>query len=411
MLIGRARCANAPGAEGSAPPIDWAAYEWLPGTLPDVRELSRVEASEGSVLLLELGGDDVLMVAGAAVRRLPVGADRGDLLRRASLGAAGWERERSRLWRWLRLPEQLQSFAERLNQADTVKEVTRVLCEGIVEVVGSYDAHVLLQDDEESSLYSPEARLVATDGYPLTIPSHPRVWRAGIVAATEASADQGSPFSHLGRLFADTAASTIAHAPLGQSGIVLVVERRSDRVFEPEDWTLLRSLTSQADGALRRVRSLQEVRTLSLTDPLTGLANRRRLQVVMAHAWAAAVRGKPLAVALIDLDHFKQVNDEQGHLAGDRMLQQLSVVLSEEARGTDLVVRYGGDEFLVLMPGETATGAAALVSRVQTRLGSSIAFSAGIPEHQEGLTSPDELIAAADRHLYDVKRRLRWVPA
>lgn len=408
MLIGRARCSDDAGA---SPALDWAAYEWLPGAVPSARRISRVEDSEGGVLLLELGDDEVMMIAGAAIRRLPAGPDRGDLLRRASIGAAGWERERSRLWRWLRLPEQLQAFAEHLNEADSTDEVTRVLRQGIVDVVGAYDAHVLLRADEESSLYSAEARLVASGGaFPLTVPSHPRLWHAGIVVAAEAGSDRGSPFSHLGRLFADSAAASVAHVPLGRCGVVLVVERRNDRIFEPEDWTLLRSLASQADGALRRVRSLQEVRTLSLTDPLTGLANRRRMQVVMEHAWAAALRGKPLSVALIDLDHFKQVNDRQGHLAGDRMLQQLSEVLSEEARGSDLVVRYGGDEFLVVMPGETSAGAAALVSRVQTRLGATIAFSAGIAEHGQEMDSPEELIAAADRHLYEVKQRLRWVP-
>jgi diguanylate cyclase (GGDEF)-like protein len=394
-----------------ARPLEWVAYQWRPGADPDPRPLRDLTDSEGHVLLLELEGEDAILIAGAAVRRLPRGRDKEDLLRRAATGAAGWERERSRMWRWLKLPDQLQAFAERLNQADNVPAVCRALCEGIVDIVGAYDAVPLLRrDDSSPSFYSMEARLSATGGYHLTIPSHPRVWRPGIVTATEAHADVGSPFSNLSHLFADTGAAAVAHVPLGDAGVLLVVERRKERVFEPEDWSLLRSLASQAEGALRRVRSLDEVRTLSLTDPLTGLANRRRLQVVIEHAWAAALRGKPLAVALIDLDHFKQINDDHGHLAGDRLLQLISGVLQEEVRGTDLVVRYGGDEFLVLMPGESAKGAAALIGRVQTRLAGKVEFSAGIAEYGDEITSSQELIAEADRHLYQVKRQLRWHP-
>ena len=398
-------------APEAARPLEWVAYQWRPEGEPDARPLGEIDESEGHVLLLELEGEEAILIAGAAVRRLPRGRDKEDLLRRAKVGAAGWERERARMWRWLKLPDQLQAFSERLNQADSIPAVCRALCEGIVDVVGAYDAVPLLrQGDSAGSFYSIEARLTASGGYHLSIPSHPRVWRPGIVTAVEAQADVGSPFSNLAHLFADTGAASVAHVPLGDAGVLLVVERRRERVFEPEDWSLLRSLAIQAEGALSRVRSLEEVRTLSLTDPLTGLANRRRLEVVIEHAWAAALRGKPLALALIDLDHFKRINDEHGHLAGDRLLQLISSVLQEEVRGTDLVVRYGGDEFLVLMPGETAKGAAALIARVQTRLAGKVEFSAGIAEYRDQITSSQELIAAADRHLYQVKRQLRWRP-
>jgi diguanylate cyclase (GGDEF)-like protein len=391
-------------------PLEWVAYQWSPGGEPDARPLRELENSEGHVLMLELEGEDAILIAGAAVRRLPRGHGKEDLLKRAAVGAAGWERERSRIWRWLKLPDQLQRFAERLNQAETVSEVCRALCESIVEVVGAYDAVPLLRERQAPSFYSLETRLSSAAGYHLTIPSHPRVWRAGVVTAAEAHADVGSPFSNLAHLFADTGAAVVAHVPLGDAGVLLVVERRKERIFEAEDWSLLRNLASQAEGALRRVQSLDEVRTLSLTDPLTGLANRRRMEVVIEHAWAAAQRGKPLSVVLIDLDGFKKINDDHGHLAGDRLLQLISGVLQEEVRGTDLVVRYGGDEFLVLLPGETSRGASSLIGRVQIRLAGKVEFSAGIAEYRADIPSAVELVAEADRHLYQVKRQLRWQP-
>jgi diguanylate cyclase (GGDEF)-like protein len=410
LLIGSATSGDAfpvPPPD-AASPLEWLAYQWRPGTDPDPRPLRDIDESEGHVLLLELEGEEAILIAGAAVRRLPRGRSKEDLLKRAAAGAAGWERERARMWRWLKLPDQLQVFAEKLNQADSVPEVCRALCEAIVGIVGAYDAVPLLREEESSSIYSVDSRLSSGAGYHLTIASHPRVWRPGVVTAAEARADVGSPFSNLAHLFADTGAASVAHVPLGDAGVLLVVERRRERIFEPEDWSLLGSLTSQAEGALRRVRSLEEVRTLSLTDPLTGLANRRRLHVVIEHAWAAALRGKPLSIVMIDLDHFKTLNDEHGHLAGDRLLQLISAVLQEEVRGTDLVVRYGGDEFLVLLPGETARGASTLISRVQTRLAGKVEFSAGIAEYRPEIASAEELIAEADLHLYQVKRQLRW---
>ena len=201
-----------------------------------------------------------------------------------------------------------------------------------------------------------------------------------------------------------------AHVPVGTEGILLVVERRRERLFEAEDWALLRNLASQADGALRRVYSLEEIRQLSLTDPLTGLANRRRMELMVEHAWASAKRGKPLTVVLMDLDNFKQVNDQQGHLAGDRMLQLVASVLQEEVRGSDLVVRYGGDEFLVLLPGEGIRAGASLIGRVQSRLAGRVEFSAGIADYQEDFRSMQDLVAAADANLYEVKRQLLLRP-
>jgi diguanylate cyclase (GGDEF)-like protein len=386
------------------------AYQWLPGTEPAPRPLREIDESEGHVLLLELEGEEAILIAGAAVRRLPRGRSKEDLLRRAAAGAAGWERERARMWRWLKLPDKLQEYAEKLNEATSVPEVCNALCEAIVGVVGAYDVVPLLREASSASFYSLDSRLRSEGGYHLTIPSHPRVWRPGVVTADQARGDVGSPFSNLSHLFADTGAATVAHVPLGDAGVLLVVERRRERVFEPEDWSLLGSLSSQAEGALRRVRSLEEVHTLSLTDPLTGLANRRRLEVVIEHAWAAAERGKPLAVIMIDLDNFKTINDEHGHLAGDRLLQLIASTLQEEVRGTDLVVRYGGDEFLVLLPGENARGATTLISRVQTRLAGKVEFSAGIAEYRADVPSPEALIAEADHLLYEVKRRLRWHP-
>jgi diguanylate cyclase (GGDEF)-like protein len=206
-------------------------------------------------------------------------------------------------------------------------------------------------------------------------------------------------------LFGDPATALVAHVPVADEGVLVLTERRDDRIFEPEDWDVLRALALQAEMALRRIRLIESVRSLSLTDSLTGLANRRHMDVVMEHAWAAARRGDPLAVMVMDLDGFKAVNDEAGHQAGDRVLCEVAAILRAEARGSDVVVRYGGDEFLVILPGGSPAAAYALAERVRARLAGQVGLSAGVAAYRPELQSPDELIREADRALYAAKPR------
>jgi diguanylate cyclase (GGDEF)-like protein len=105
---------------------------------------------------------------------------------------------------------------------------------------------------------------------------------------------------------------------------------------------------------------------LSVTDPLTGLANRRRLRDEFAEELNRAARyGTPLALLLVDLDRLKEINDKDGHAAGDRALQLVAESLRRSCRTTDLVARHGGDEFIVLAVNTTATEALALAHRIR----------------------------------------------
>lgn len=152
------------------------------------------------------------------------------------------------------------------------------------------------------------------------------------------------------------------------------------------------------------------LRNLAMVDPLTGLYNRRfALQRLAAEVARSERRGHPLTVLTLDLNEFKQINDQHGHPAGDHVLQEFAHHLNKVIRGSDLAVRLGGDEFLVVLPECTLEQ----LQLVLERLGSievlwkgqklAVTFSAGWKQYELG-DRLDELLAAADQALYASKR-------
>jgi diguanylate cyclase len=141
------------------------------------------------------------------------------------------------------------------------------------------------------------------------------------------------------------------------------------------------------------------------TDPLTGLNNRRGLDDALASQIALMSRyHSPFSVAMFDIDHFKQVNDREGHLQGDRILQELSLLLEECVRDTDVVARYGGEEFVVVMPQTDLAGASILTERVRFEVADRMAItvSGGVAAACEGDTA-ESALGHADTALYSAK--------
>jgi diguanylate cyclase len=165
---------------------------------------------------------------------------------------------------------------------------------------------------------------------------------------------------------------------------------------------------AEVTGELRRSEELAR------TDPLTGFCNRRAMDEIVTREIARARRsGDPFCVAILDIDHFKEVNDDHGHGAGDQALVHVALVVKSGIRETDVICRHGGEEFVIVLPGASAEGARFVIDRLRLMVEKTplvlgkgrvtLRFSAGVAEWrpQDRL---DGLLERADQALYAAKR-------
>jgi diguanylate cyclase (GGDEF)-like protein len=212
-------------------------------------------------------------------------------------------------------------------------------------------------------------------------------------------------------------------AQLAFAGIVyaLALVAHPHAADEPDaaaHWLLLMACVTLAAGMvtalvssrrkleIEREALLIETLELARTDPLTGLSNRRTWLEELDRELLRALRGGRVCVAMLDLDHFKEFNDEHGHVAGDLLLQELAKTWDAAVRPADTLARYGGEEFALLLPECELESAAEVVERLRTMVPEGQACSAGLA-CWDGAESPMELIARADARLYMAKNHGR----
>jgi len=181
------------------------------------------------------------------------------------------------------------------------------------------------------------------------------------------------------------------------------------------DITQRKSYEQSLQSQIRQIEALQhDLREQATRDALTGLFNRRYIQDTLPRELARAAREhSPVSMVMLDLDHFKRLNDAFGHQAGDLLLQRLAQVLIENTRRGDIVARYGGEEFLVALMDSTPEAARRRVEQWRTEFGACAVLyeghllqttvSAGLASFPGDGVSLDELVRKADAAMYQAK--------
>jgi diguanylate cyclase (GGDEF)-like protein len=200
-----------------------------------------------------------------------------------------------------------------------------------------------------------------------------------------------------------------------QLGMLVVEQRRRGHRLERRVLSTIGQFSSHTALALRNAWLLEEVREMADTDGLTGLDNRRSFELALDREVGRALRtGEQLTLVLLDIDHFKDLNDRHGHQVGDRVLRATGAALRAASREFDTAARYGGEEFVVLLPGCSSDQALVAAERFRAAVAAvdeevSITASAGVATLPLNASDAAALVQAADQALYESKRRGRDV--
>jgi diguanylate cyclase (GGDEF)-like protein len=201
-------------------------------------------------------------------------------------------------------------------------------------------------------------------------------------------------------------------------GALVAVDRAISRAaprFTDQTMTALAAALEPGAIAIENALRVQRAEGLSVTDDLTQLYNSRFLtQVLRRETKRASRSGRPLSLLFIDLDGFKEINDTHGHLFGSRAIVEAAGVIRSSARETDMVARFGGDEFAMILPDTGSEGAAAVGERVRDKVATfrflagdgldiKLTVSVGVATLPDVAASADGLVQAADEAMYWVK--------
>jgi diguanylate cyclase (GGDEF)-like protein len=197
-------------------------------------------------------------------------------------------------------------------------------------------------------------------------------------------------------------------------GVIEIVNVEDIKIFESEDFPILTILADYAAIAIENSRYVEKIRKMSITDEYTGLYNARYLHQILDEFFGNTDRETPFTIIFVDIDNFKSIVDTYGHLLGTRLLKELGETISNHLSDQDILIKYGGDEYIIMLPGKSKTEAEKysenilLAIRESTYLKSDaapakITASFGIASYPEDGEAKKELLISADNALFEIK--------
>jgi diguanylate cyclase (GGDEF)-like protein len=310
--------------------------------------------------------------------------------------------------------EAINAIAQQTTAVLDLKELLSKVCILVQNAFHVSHVSVLLKDEDDMVVRAhhgnltpclPEGgRMLAVEGF----------WGKTLASATTLIENDvfNSPGS-IGFYLETASRMCIPLVSFGQTLGLLVLDSSETGAFNIQDKQALESVADICATAIQNAHYVERMKQLAYLDGLTGIFNRRFFELRMAEELERARRfGAGMAVIMVDIDHFKRLNDEFGHLIGDEVLRQVSSIFHQQLRKIDVVCRYGGEEFAILLsqtnPVHALTVAEKLRAMVEEwqfpgvpRL---VTISAGAASYPDDGTTRDELVKAADAGLYAAKQ-------
>jgi diguanylate cyclase (GGDEF)-like protein len=308
--------------------------------------------------------------------------------------------------------EVINAIAQQMTAVLDLNELLSKVCLLIQQAFRVSQVSVLLRDEDDLVMRASHGTLSAQVQAGGRLPAGEGVWGRALETAKTLIANQAaSPDS---RLYLESSSQMcIPLISFGQALGVLVLDSNRSGTFNANDTQPLESVADICATAIQNAHYVERVKQLAYLDGLTGIFNRRFFELRIAEEIERSRRfGTGFGVVMMDIDQFKRLNDEFGHLLGDEVLRQVSSIFSQQVRKIDVVCRYGGEEFAILLsqtsPPQSLAIAEKLRRIVETwdfpGVARPVTISAGAANYPEHGTTRDELVQAADAGLYAAKQ-------
>jgi diguanylate cyclase (GGDEF)-like protein len=308
----------------------------------------------------------------------------------------------------------INAIAQQMTAVLDLKELLSKVCVLVKDAFHVAHVSVLLKEEDELVLHAQHGRLTPRISEGGRVSAATGLWGRSLQGAkTLINNDSKTDPEYVDFYVETKSRMAIPLVSFGQALGVLVLDSEDTNAFNIADMQPLESVADICATAIQNAHYVERVKQLAYLDGLTGIFNRRFFELRMAEELDRARRfGAGMAVIMVDIDHFKRLNDEFGHLLGDEVLRQISSIFHQQLRKIDVVCRYGGEEFAILLSQTDPQHALMVAEKLRSVVAGwqfpgvprSVTISAGTANYPDHGTTRDALVKAADAGLYSAKQ-------
>ncbi len=307
----------------------------------------------------------------------------------------------------------INAIAQQTTAVLDLEELLRTVCELIQGAFHVSHVSLFLRDEQELVLRAHHGNLTPRIPQGGRFPATAEPW-ASILAGNHTVTESDLAATTSTKFFAESASRMrIPLVSFGQTLGVLALDSAQPDAFRDGDLQSLEAVADICATAIQNAHYVERVKQLAYLDGLTGIFNRRFFELRILEEIERARRyATGMAIIMADIDHFKRLNDEFGHVLGDEVLRQVSSLFHQQVRKIDVVCRYGGEEFAILLPQTSAPHSVNIAEKLRKMVASwqfpgvprTVTISAGAAAFPDQGTTRDELVKAADNALYAAKQ-------